>query len=139
MKCDRKLRMASLLTYLGHFLIGLALTLACFISALTADPEGWEAVGVAILLVFALLLGIYTVILLLPLLFSFLAFRYELRGFTVTCLVFDGLYILLDLVYFVSLVAGGDGAWILPAAALLLPLSTLVLNILVLKKSNKAQ
>lgn len=130
---NKKLRLASLFSYLGHFIIGLALVLVCFISAVTADTEGWEAIGAAILLVFALLLGIYTVVLLLPLLFSVLAFRYEKRGWTVACLVFDGLYILLDLVYFLSLVTGGDGAWVLPAAALLLPLTTLVLNILVLK------
>ena len=133
---NRKLRLASLLVYLGHFLAGLSLFLVLFLSAVTADPEGWEGVGVAILLLLSILVAIYTVILALPLLFSFLAFRKVGRGFTIACLPFDGVYILFNLAYLLSAIFSGDATILAFAVAFLFSAATLTLNILALKRAK---
>lgn len=133
MKGNRKLRLAAFLTYLGHFLAGLVLFLTLFLSAVTAEPEGWEGIGVAILLVLSIFVAIYAVILALPLLFSFLAYRKEKRGFTVACIPFDGLYILFNLTYMLGVITNGDATFLIFFAALLFPIATLTLNVLAIK------
>ena len=136
-----KLRLASLLTYLTHFLVGLILFLVIFITAFTTEPspEGWDWVGLALLTLFSLLVAIYTVILLLPLLFSFLSFRKDKRGFTIACIPFDTLYILAHLIYLITLVAGGESAALVLVPTLALSCATLILNILALKNKTAPQ
>ena len=134
----RKLRLASLLTYLGHFLATFILSLILFLSAVTADPEGWEALGTAILLILSIVGFIYATVLLLPLLLSFLAYRRRSRGLTVACTVFDGIYVLTNLAFALSMLFSGDEGVFLFAALLLLSTAPLVLNILALKKEKRA-
>ena len=133
---NRKFRLASFLTYLGHFVSGLVLFLVLFLSAVTAEPEGWEGLGVAILLILSILVAIYTVILVLPLLLSFLAFHKDKRALTSACIPFDALYLLFDLAYMLSVILGGDTTTLAFSVALLFPAATLTLNILALARKQ---
>lgn len=135
----KKLRLASTLTYLGHFLLVFVLSLVSFISGTTAETEGWEALGAAILIVLSILGFIYAAVLLLPLLLSFLSLRWETRGLTVACIPFDALYILLHLIYLISLIVGGESAALALLPTLALSCAPLVLNILTLKTKTAPQ
>ena len=135
----KKLRLASTLTYLGHFFLMFVLSLVSFISGITAETEGWEALGAAILIVLSILGFIYAAVLLLPLLLSFLSLRRETWGLTVACIPFDALYILLHLIYLISLIVGGESAALALLPTLALSCAPLVLNILTLKTKTAPQ
>ena len=142
MTTSKKLRLASIFTYLGHFLIVFAVSLILFISALTVAPdaEGWDAFGVGILLVLSVLGFLYAAGLVLPLLFSALAYRRERRGLIIACLPFDACYILLTLFYTLNFHFDGDIIVCLILAVLLaLSVAPFVLNILILKAKTAPQ
>lgn len=125
----------SLISYLTITLVSLGFAIYFLILALTSPAEGWEGLGRAIAIIFALFCGVYTVIALIPTTLKVFDLRFEKTALAVICLIFDILMSGAHLI--LALVLLGDGAELLALVAvftiLALSLLSLVSNILRLK------
>ena len=125
----------SLISYLILTLTSAGFAIYFFILGLTSPSEGWEGLGRAIAIIFALFCGVYTVIALIPTVLKAMDLRYEKNIFTVLCIFFDVLMIGAHTFLAATVLAESNEVFaaVTVIAILALSLLSLVCNILRLK------
>lgn len=128
----------SFFIYLAFTLLAFGFATYFFVLFITTPATGWEGLGKAFALIFALICILYGLVTLIPTILKRLDMRFEKKGLTITCMIFD---ILLAFANLFLVISGLSGEVEIPLGIIgivltLLSVASFVANILCLKAKN---